>query len=79
MLDAERSATPPSAVTAAMDRSVMAYLLGQEPLEAAVDACVRALGPHPRLTISLAHADATMQTRLHSLQDALAARSRGTG
>ena len=62
-----------------MDRSVMAYLLGQEPLDAAVGACVRALGPHPVLTVSLAHADATMQARLRSLQDALAALSRGTG
>lgn len=79
MLDAERSATPPSAVTAAMDRSVMAYLLGQAPLEAAVDACVRALGPRPVLTVSLAHADATMQARLRALQDTLAARGRGTG
>ncbi len=79
MLDAERSAAPPSAVTAAMDRSVMAYLLGEAPLDAAVDACVRALGPRPVLTVSLAQADATMQARLRTLRDALDARGRGTG
>jgi hypothetical protein len=62
-----------------MDRSVMAYLFGQEPLDAAIDACVRALGPRPVLTVSLAHPDPTMQARLRTLQDALAARSGGTG
>lgn len=79
MLDAERSAGPPSAVTAAMDRSVMAYLLGEAPLEAAVNACVQALGPRPALTLSLAHADADMQERLSTLRAALDARSQGTG
>ncbi|MBA3853062.1 MAG: hypothetical protein C0503_01530 [Gemmatimonas sp.] len=71
MLDAERSAGAPNPLTVEMDRQVMAYLLGQLPLEAAVSACVRALGPRPLLSIQLAHADATMRARLDALRDAL--------
>lgn len=79
MLDADRSAAPPDARVDVMDRQVMAFLRGDQPLESAVDACVRALGPRPTLTISLAHADATMRARLRALQDALGARREGTG
>jgi hypothetical protein len=54
-----------------MDRRVMAYLLGQAPLDSAVAACVSALGPRPILSISLAHPDAPMQARLDTLRQAL--------
>ncbi len=79
MLDADRRAAAPNPVTTSMDRDVMAYLLGELPLEAAVDACVRALGPQPVLAVSIAHADATMRARLKALQDALAALGKSTG
>lgn len=78
MLDADRSAEAPDAAVVAMDRQVMAYLRGEQPLEAAVNACVRALGPRPVLAISIAHADAEMSARLQSLQGALGALGRGT-
>lgn len=79
MLDAERSARSPDPVVAAMDRQVLAYLRGEQPLKFAVDACVRALGSRPVLAVSVAHANAAMRARLQSLQDALDALSRGTG
>ncbi len=79
MLDAERSAVPPDPVVVAMDRLVMAYLRGEQPLESAVDACVRALGPRPVLAVGIANADPTTRGRLQSLQDALAALGQGTG
>ena len=71
MMEAERSADPPSESTRTMDARLIEYLSGHASLESAVNACVAALGARPTLSIGVAHPEAEVQARLDALQLAL--------
>jgi hypothetical protein len=71
MTDAERSATAPSAATMELDQQVMAYLAGRVSLESVIARCVATLGPRPKLSVSLAHAEPATLGRLRALDAAL--------
>lgn len=79
MMQAERSAHAPSEATRALDALIIEYLSGRAALEAAVSACVTALGPRPTLSIGVAHPDAQVQARLDALQRALGQLRAGPG
>lgn len=71
MKDAERSATAPRAAVLHLDQQVMAYLAGHVSLDSVIALCVATLGPRPRLSVSLAHADSAALGRLRALDAAL--------